>query len=531
MFVDGRTLHADAHLEADVCIIGAGPAGIALTLQLIPTHARVLIIESGGVSPEVRAKHLDRGHSVGYPYYNLMFTRARAFGGTTSRWHLRNRRDPGWIARPLDPIDFQARPGIPRTAWPFDAAHMDPYYRRAHAMSDLEKDSYDVTDWETAEMQRLPLPEQRVETQIVQLGMTAFTRFREEFATESRVTVLYHSTVTEIRSSGEPAVVHGIRAATSPGRHFTIDARFLVLAAGGIENPRLLLASRSHHPQGLGNGRDLVGRFFMEHPSGRVGLVRPSRPDVVRRAGLYDSHREGNVLVQGVLTLSPDVVRREGLRRAGFFLLPRTEAFAAEGVRSTKALFVSSYRRPRAPSVRGHVRNITADLPSIARTVVSSAVGSAPPPSLLVVRAQAEQTPDPTSRVTLGTDRDAYGIPRVVLDWRLSDDDVASIRRSEDLIDEELRRAGLGRIERKLGEESPPLVIEGHHHHMGTTRMDVDPQHGVVDSDGLVHGTRNLYATGTSVFPSGGYINPTLTVVALGIRLGDHLRARLEGKA
>jgi choline dehydrogenase-like flavoprotein len=527
MFVDGRTLPADAHLDADVCIIGAGPAGIAIALQLIPAHARVLIVESGGITPEVLAKHLDRGHSVGYPYHNLMFTRARAFGGTSSRWHLHKHSDPGWIARPLDPIDFEPRSYIPGTSWPFDAAHLEPFYRRAHAMSDLGKDSYEAGDWESAEMRRLPLPEERVETQVVQFGMTAFTRFREQFAIEPAVTVLYHSTVTEICSSGEPAIVRGIRAATGSGRQFSVDARYVVLAAGGIENPRLLLVSRNHHPQGLGNGHDVVGRYFMDHPAGRVGIVRPTKSDLVRRAGLYESHPDGNVLVQGVLTLSPDVVRSEGLRRVGFFLLPRTEAFAVEGVRSAKAFFVSTYRRPRDPSTLGHVRNIAADLPSIA-TTVASRVGVRSRPSLLVVRVQAEQAPDPSSRVMLGNDRDRFGIPRVVLDWRISDDDVASIRRNEDLLDEELQRAGLGRIERKLGEERPPLLFQGHHHHMGTTRMDADPHYGVVDANGLVHGTRNLYATGTSVFASGGYINPTLTVVALGIRLGDHLQALLK---
>jgi choline dehydrogenase-like flavoprotein len=149
------------------------------------------------------------------------------------------------------------------------------------------------------------------------------------------------------------------------------------------------------------------------------------------------------------------------------------------------------------------------------------------PPSLLVIRTQAEQAPDPASRITLGGDRDRNGTPRPVLDWRLSDEDLRSIRRTEDLLEAELVRAGLGRIELKLGEENPPVVFEGNYHHMGTTRMHPDPGLGVVDSDGRVHGVRNLYITGASVFPTGGYINPTYTVVALALRLADHVRATL----
>jgi choline dehydrogenase-like flavoprotein len=149
---------------------------------------------------------------------------------------------------------------------------------------------------------------------------------------------------------------------------------------------------------------------------------------------------------------------------------------------------------------------------------------------LLAVRTQAEQAPNPDSRITLGNDRDRYGVPRPVLDWRMTSADLESIRRSEDLIAAELELAGFGRIERRLNEEDPPVVFEGNHHHMGTTRMHPDPKRGVVDADGRVHGVRNLYVTGTSVFPTGGYINPTYTVVALAIRLGDHLKA-LEGAA
>jgi choline dehydrogenase-like flavoprotein len=161
-------------------------------------------------------------------------------------------------------------------------------------------------------------------------------------------------------------------------------------------------------------------------------------------------------------------------------------------------------------------------------SVVGRRVARRPdPPTVLAVRVQAEQTPIPESRVTIGRDRDRHGVPRVVLDWRIAPSDIAAIRRGEELLDEALRASGVGRIERMLGEEHPPVVFEGNHHHMGTTRMDVDPRRGVVDADSRVHSVRNLYVTGTSVFATGGWINPTLTVVALALRLADHLGAEL----
>jgi choline dehydrogenase-like flavoprotein len=243
--------------------------------------------------------------------------------------------------------------------------------------------------------------------------------------------------------------------------------------------------------------------------------------------GLYDSHREGPVFVQAALNLSAPVMRREGLRNAAFFLLPRGDSFVAESVRSLRAMTVGAYRRPWEGHAFGHLRNLGTGLRPLTQTLLSGIRGTRLPAQVLVVRTQSEQAPDPASRVTLGSTRDRYGIPRPVLDWRLSQADLASIRRSEDLLDDELERIGLGRIQRKYGEEDPPVVFEGNYHHMGTTRMQVDPRRGVVDPDGRVHGVLNLHITGTSVFPTGGYINPTYTVVALAVRLADRLRTVL----
>jgi choline dehydrogenase-like flavoprotein len=528
MFVDARTLPRGAVLDADLCLVGAGPAAIPIALQLSGLGLRIVLVESGAIRPQIRRKYLDIGSSVGYQYYNLMFTRARAFGGSSSRWHMHAHGDEGWMARPFDPIDFEQRDGIPWTGWPFDFAHLEPYYRRAHELSDLGPATFETADWERPGMARLPLDEACVTTSVLQRGMTTFQRFRDEFAAASTITVFHHATVTEIVSSGEPATVERLEVATAADRRFTIRARWFVLAAGGIENPRLLLSSVGHQPAGLGNGHDLVGRFFMEHLAGRVGYVRPPDPGTVADAGLYDSHEEGNVFVQAALTPNPDVLRREGLPNMAFFLLPRPDDFTTEGVRSLKALVNSVYRRPWVGHTGAHVRNVVQGAAPTARILGRRVVRSEPRDTVLVVRTQAEQVPHPESRVTIGRGRDRYGTPRVVIDWRVTDFDTASIRRGEEIVDAELRRAGIGRIERMLGEEDPPVVFEGDHHHIGTTRMDADPARGVVDVDGRVHGVRNLWVAGSSVFPTGGWINPTLTIVALSVRLADHLQREIE---
>ena len=374
-------------------------------------------------------------------------------------------------------------------------------------------------------MERLPLPAARVETSILQRGMSAFTRFSDEFAGLMDVTVAHHATVVAIHSSGEPASVDRLEVATGSGRQFSVTARRFVLAAGGIENPRLLLASVGQQPAGLGNGNDLVGRYFMEHLAARVGFIRPSDPGIAGRIGLYDSHPDGSIYIQAALTLNEEVLRKEGLPNMAFFVLSRPDTFTSEGVRSLKALTTSTYRRPWVGNTTGHVRNVVTGFAPTTRALAQRVLGSSKAATSLVVRVQAEQTPDPASRITIGRGRDRYGVPRVVLDWRIRDADREGIRRGEDIVDAELRAAGIGSIERKLGEEQPPVVFEGDHHHIGTTRMDDDPSKGVVDRQGRVHGVRNLYVAGSSVFPTGGWMNPTLTIVAMAIRLADHLKA------
>ena len=339
--------------------------------------------------------------------------------------------------------------------------------------------------------------------------------------------VATHATVVEVEASGEPTQVQRLVVAAEPGRRFSVTARIFVLAAGGIENPRLLLASRQHQPAGLGNGHDLVGRFFMEHLSAGIGLMRPTNQAAMARFGLYELHPEHGALAEAYLRLSAQVLRSRQLLNAAFFLLPRSETFASEGVRSFKVLRATAVRKPWAGSGVRHLRNLGADVRPVAATVLGKVSRSPAAPTVLVVGTQAEQAPDPASRITLDHRRDRFGVQRALLDWQVSEFDVRSIRSSEDVLDRELQAAGLGHIERKLGDEEPPGLFAGGNHHMGTTRMHVDPREGVVDADGRVHGIRNLYIAGSSVFPTGGFANPTFTIVALAIRLGDHLKSRL----
>jgi choline dehydrogenase-like flavoprotein len=133
--------------------------------------------------------------------------------------------------------------------------------------------------------------------------------------------------------------------------------------------------------------------------------------------------------------------------------------------------------------------------------------------------------------VTLSEQTDALGMPRVRLEWRLRPADMRSMVRAQEIVDEELRRAGLGRLQIELDDATPPPGLKGGWHHMGTTRMHLDPRQGVVDEHCRVHGVANLYVAGSSVFPTAGYANPTLTLCALAIRLADRVKKEMHETA
>ncbi|MDP8927172.1 MAG: GMC family oxidoreductase [Actinomycetota bacterium] len=525
MQFDSRALADGAQIDADVCIVGAGPAGIALARELIGQGPRVCVLESGDATPLRSAQELNRGENSGYTYMRLHDARVRAFGGTSRHWPLSD----GWRSRPLDAVDFEPRPAIPHSGWPFERAHLEGYYRRAQSICDLGPYGYGADAWERpATYPFLPLGTE-VRTTMFHLGRTTFERYHGELARAANVSLFLHAHVVDIATDGNPRTVDRVEAKRDDGRGFSVRARLFVLATGGIENARLLLLSDRTHRRGLGNDHDLVGRFFMEKLSTRSGFILPAASELVDRAKLYDSAVIDGHWVQAAARVDDDVIRREGLRNCVFYLLPRTQVFTSEGLRSLATLKKVMDRRPLPRDTLRHLRNVVTNVDDLARLAAHFVTRSGE--GVLVVRPQAEQAPDPASRVTLGSTKDRLGLRRARLAWRMTEEDRRSIRRSQEILDQALRGAGLGRMRMPLGDEDPPALFEGNSHHIGTTRMHVDPKQGVVDQHGKVHGLTNLFVAGSSVFPTEGCSNPTLTIVALSLRLADHVKKLLAGES
>ena len=527
MLTDGRDLGASVR-EADVCVAGAGPAGITLAVELAGRGLRVCLLESGGLRWTIRNQLHFRGKSTGDPYHPLFRARTRAFGGTSHHWLKTTRGwsvDGGLRCRPLDPLDFEERPHVPGSGWPFDARHLAPYYARAHAAAGLHDPTYDparLSDPEATPL--LSLPGGVVET--AACLMAPARSFLDRFAEvrdAPNVDLILNATAVGFDAEGGPLRVRAVQAAVPGGARFGVRAKHFVLAGGGIENARLLLNAR------IGNEHGLVGRTFMEHVQFDSAILHPSDPELGGRLGFYRRHQAGGVAVLGGFRLSDEAIRDQGLLNSFTTFLPRTALFASPGVRSFAELFQGARMGHGTGHFRGHAANVVRGLPEVARAIGHKAFPRrSDDPTLLGLVTTAEQAPHPESRVTLGRARDDCGLRRARLHWRLGELDFGSLRRTQEILADEFADARLGHVTNLWGDSSPTPTPVGCWHHVGTTRMHVSPGDGVVDPDCRVHSTENLFVAGSSVMPTAGATTVTLTLVALAIRLADHL-AGLSG--
>ena len=523
MISDARSLPPGSVILADLCLIGAGAVEITIARELADSSLRVCLLESGGLDPDPDIQALNEGASVGFPYYDLHVARLRSFGGTTNHW--------SGACRPLDPIDFEPRAWVPYSGWPFGRDHLDPYYARAQTLCQLGAYEYEPDYWERLEALRFSFDGDLVVTAMYQISPP--TRFGEVYCgdieTAERIECLLHANVLGLEVDPSGRTVARARVASLPGREFEVQARHFILAAGAIENARVLLASHSESPQGgLGNQHDLVGRFFMEHLSATGAFLLPSDPSLSR--GIYDHRTIEGTTVRAFLALSREALEQEGLLNARAFLGFETEQNAlmasSVGVQGADALMDAALHRTRTGGLGKSVWDVIREIDAVTIHTYHRLFRANLPGRAFSLVNHIEQAPDPTSRVMLSTERDAFGVPRVALDWRFGDLERRTIRRTNEIIAQEFGRAGLGRVRLVTDDEQTrfPPGIRGAWHQMGTTRMHPDPRHGVVDANSKVHGLENLFVAGGSVFPTSGYTNPTLTIVALALRLADHMK-------
>jgi len=530
---------------ADICIIGAGPAGISIARSFIGTSLNVCLVESGGLAGEDRNQELYAGTSIGSPELDPATSRMRAFGGSCNVW--------GGGCVPLSALDLGPRDWVPHSGWPLSYDEIEPYYRRAQAVCGIE--SHDFTEGTfLTPPARAPIAfdaNQLVNQNFVLSPVFFGDAYRSELERATNITVLLHANLLEFEAAPAGASVRQARIGALDGRRGLIRAQRYVLACGGIENARLLLLSNSVTPNGLGNDRDLVGRYFMDHPSGKLGTLFTDTPDPLTRpydrSGgkgpapsfpelcLSDQAVQAHQLLSGrvrpVAVEAPTPKGIQALRDLKNALFPvRDESLALEGMmRAARKSDEPGNDEGKAKAGIGKlVLRVSMGTWDIAQAVWRKLTDKPTVKSDYVdVIGYFEQAPNPDSRVMLGDEVDALGQRKVCVDWRLTELDWHTYRTAAGLFGAELASSCGGKFQLEPWLQKGSVAVpelRGTAHHLGTTRMSDDPNLGVVDRQCRVHGVDNLYVVGSSVFPTGGWAFPTFTIVALSMRLAEHLR-------
>ncbi len=494
-FIDARSLPAGTALETDLVIIGGGPAGISLALALAGTPIRMILLEGGGEKPDALTQALYSGQEEGVRYIGLDVTRLRYLGGCSNHWG-------GWC-RPLDPIDFETREWLAHSGWPFGREEIEPYLPRAQKLVQAGPFIYDTPEkWSASLGPPIRLGPGGVYTtyfqfskeQVGYLPVHFGERYGPDLQQVENLTTYLHANVTGLRLSHDAQSLDHLDVATLSGNRFTVKPKITVVATGGLETPRLLLASNDVMANGVGNTYDLVGRFFADHPI----------PGATATLVLFDG--------------TP----------ASYYQMPQTANGAL-----FRAAFAPHDTFKRSHGVLGSLATVEGEvqLDAIGQAAVAetAALFGLDPGRMraFTIGCGLELAPDPERRVTLIDEKDALGVPRMKLSMRVSDDDFMRYRNTLKELGRQLLAAKSGMIRLLRSSRAEWLAeMDWGNHHMGTARMHADPRRGVVDANAQVHGIHNLYVAGSAVFPTYGASNPTLNLLALVLRLADHLKGQ-----
>jgi choline dehydrogenase-like flavoprotein len=549
-------------MMADVLVVGAGPAGIVTALELAQGGLEVLLLESGGQRFDEGAQRLaDAAEWDPERHAEMSMAVRRQVGGTSVIW--------GGRCVPYDPVDFERRELVPNADWPVGYDELRPLFQRACDWFQCGRPVF-----EQAEMPHLPesivpgLPNAEVRSSSFERWSlpTNFAReYRRALRASRRVRLVTGLTCTRVVVAGTPGRVQRLEARGADGQVVGLRGRRYVLAAGGLDTTRLLLASPDPEGRAIGNHSDHLGRWYMGHAEGVVAQVRFSTPPERTIYG-YERDLDG-VYVRRRFTFSADAQRRLGLPNIAVWLAnpslsdpvhgsgvlsfaylalasPLGRVFAPDAQRQSltgKAVPGAPYGPAESGPVRAHVSNLVRDPGSTARFIAGFGTGRFlarrrlpgffvySPTNTYPLQYHGEHLPNRDSRVTLASARDALGLPRLSIDIRFSDADVDGIVRAHHHLDEYLRRHGSGSVEYRSSDVAQAVRahLGGGFHQAGTTRMSRRPEDGVLNPDLDVHGLGDLSVVSSSAFPTSGQANSTFMIIVLALRLADRLRSEL----
>jgi choline dehydrogenase-like flavoprotein len=548
MIFDSYDLPDRQLLQADLCIVGAGAAGIAMALELAGTGIEVLLLESGGRREEIDTQALYAGTVSDSRMHSPPDTyRQRRFGGTTTIW--------GGRCMPFDAVDFEARDYVPNSGWPISRESLAPYYPKANQICEAGAYAYSVE--EAFQKPTRPIIEGFESTHFSTNTLERFScptdfgrRYAHKLEAANNIRVMLHANVTGLHLNAAGRAVESLTIRNLRNKHFTVRASQYVLASGGLEVARLLLANRDIHKDGIGNQHDVVGRYYMCHIAGTIGAIKIDRPvssvwhgyeisnDGIycrRRFALRETTQRTHKLANFVARLHHPRITDPDHRNGVLSMLFMAQLFIPYEYRIR---LIGSGPASMATWLK-HLRNIVLD--SFNSTQFAwhmlrhrkfaerkfPSVIIKPKTNMFSLDFHAEQQPNRLSRIHLTSENDALGMPSLNIDWRYTTGDVDTVSRSIGLLSDDFRLSRIGTFDYDRNAVEIEMTRYGAYggHHIGTARMGSDPRYSAVNSNCQIHDVGNLFIAGSAIFPTSSQANPTLTIVALAIRLSNHLKA------
>lgn len=515
-------------LSCQVCIVGGGAAGITLAHDLSKKGADIILIESGGKTYDQATQDLYKANHFDKPFPNPAFSRLRFLGGSSNHWQNNT--------SPLSRLDFEKRDGIENSGWPITFDEVNKYYPRAQGYCGVSDDGYDALEW-SSKLKKMAVTQQSnvIESRIAKSPILP-TRFYNSYGSDieeaENVRILTYTNIVDLDFDVHGSVINRIRCQTLQNNHVDVNAEIFVLCCGGLENARLMLLFNEKYKNKLGNSGDNVGRYLMEHPTPRAAhALFENDIDL----SFYQASAVDTRLITGFFSLNDATVQEHETINLRMPLIERSNYYLSDGISSMHTLQSSLDKGNLPDDTMKHLWNVISDLDMVAEGIArkryqSKIFDHASQTGGYEIIMMMEQTPNKDNRITLSDKKDKLGTPKINIDYKVLESDKMKVWKSLGLFADEVGRLDIGRV-RLLRERVERLwdsQLGFSQHHMGTTRMATNEKEGVVDSDCLVFGTNNFYIAGSSIFCTGGSVPPTLTIVALALRLSDHIKGKLK---
>jgi len=517
---DANEIEKNSTFNVDICIVGAGAAGVSICRELKNLSLSVILLESGDERFNQETQSLydftNTGHRLrsqsGY------ISRNRYLGGSTNTWM-------GQCA-PLDELDFTERAWVKNSGWPITKTDLEPFYIKACEVLKIPKyKNFNSNDWfkYLLDKQNNFFVENVVAPTSFLLGKRPINMrlsYLKELLDSLNIRVISNANVINIATNLKADKVLSVDVKTLRGNVFKVKAKTFVLACGGWENARILLASNRQNPNGLANDHDTLGRYYMEHPKIVSGKVIPYSKIVRSPILIWKKKIDKDGYLRIYLKLSPEIQEKEKLLNHSIEItyphsLRESLSFSEKFLSNLK---ISKSKIHELVKFAPHIWRL---LENLERLMLNLPVKF----DHLLINNHMEQVPNKESHVSLGNEVDKLGMKKLNVNLVISSEEKRAIIRFHEIVNRFFESKNIAKIESEFPnlEEDWPGITDSSHH-MGTTRMNEDQKFGYVDKDCKIHGLDNMYVVGSSVFPTGGHVNPTFTIVALALRLADKLR-------